>query len=712
MAYDIGPKIGIEGEAQFRKAIQNINTNLKTLGTEMQAVSSEFDKNDKSQENLTAQNKVLTKQIEEQKNKLEQLKSGLQQASEKYGENDKVTQGWQQSVNKATAELNKFKRKLDENNESLKSGEKATGDFESGMNSGSDTADIFAGVLSGNLVAKGVEVVVGAFIDATKEMATFFAETEAELGKFQAQLGAIDSEAKKFNSIALEVFSDGFGESIGSAADSIAKVKQMFGELSDKELKSITESAYVLEDAFEIDINEGLRGASSLMKQFRIDSEEAFDLIIKGAQNGLNQNQDLADQVAEYSVYFSDLGYSASEFFDMMNSGAKDGVFQIDYLNDVVKEFGIRTKDSSDTTARAFQELGLNADEYFKLFAAGGEDAQKATEEVTKRLFAMTDKVAQETIGVALFGTKWEDLGIDAVKAVMTMQTGIGETVGATEQASQAMYDNFSAQIMQIQRKTQTAIYELANGMITADEFSAKIQEVMTLGAKTILNNIPVFIDTGLDIITGLANGIADNSDELVPKVYEIVVKIQQSLIEHIPEIGIAGAKIMAGLAIGMVKAIPEILTVPPKIISSTAKALEKGKEEMKEAGKQMIVGFANGIKESATWLYNQVKDVFANVIKESKDTLGIHSPSKVFAGIGGYMAEGLGTGFMEKMKKVSSDIQKSVPTSADISTKSTQNTGTNIVQYNNFYSPKALNAGEAARQQRKVTRDLALGIR
>ena len=119
MAYDIGPKIGIEGEKEFRNAIQGINTNLKTLGTEMQAVTSAYDKNDKSTAALAARNEVLNKQIVSQKDKLEQLAAGLESAKVKYGENDKVTQGWQQAVNKATADLNNMERQLKDNNGSL-----------------------------------------------------------------------------------------------------------------------------------------------------------------------------------------------------------------------------------------------------------------------------------------------------------------------------------------------------------------------------------------------------------------------------------------------------------------------------------------------------------------------------------------------------------------------------------------------------------------
>jgi hypothetical protein len=52
-------------------------------------------------------------------------------------------------------------------------------------------------------------------------------------------------------------------------------------------------------------------------------------------------------------------------------------------------------------------------------FAKGGDSAKSATSEVLKALFEMDDKVKQNQAGVDLFGTMWEDLGIDGVKALM-----------------------------------------------------------------------------------------------------------------------------------------------------------------------------------------------------------------------------------------------------------------------------------------------------
>jgi chromosome segregation ATPase len=115
MSYFIGAKIGIDGEQAFRQSIKNIGENLKTLNSEMKTVTSQYDKNDKSSENLAAQNEVLNKQIEEQRKMLAELGKGLTAATEKYGDSDKITQSWQRSVNEATAKLNTMERQLKTN---------------------------------------------------------------------------------------------------------------------------------------------------------------------------------------------------------------------------------------------------------------------------------------------------------------------------------------------------------------------------------------------------------------------------------------------------------------------------------------------------------------------------------------------------------------------------------------------------------------------
>ncbi len=70
-----GLKIGIEGEKEFKKALFEINKSFKVLGSEMNLVAPQFDKQDKSVGTLTARNQVLRKEIDAQKDKVEALET-------------------------------------------------------------------------------------------------------------------------------------------------------------------------------------------------------------------------------------------------------------------------------------------------------------------------------------------------------------------------------------------------------------------------------------------------------------------------------------------------------------------------------------------------------------------------------------------------------------------------------------------------------------
>lgn len=112
MSVDIGPRIGIDGEKEFRQQLANINQQIRTLGSEMKAVTSSFDDGDRSEEALAAQTDVLNRQIDAQKQKLQQLQKGLDAAADKYGEADTKTLRWAQAVQDATADLNRMESQL------------------------------------------------------------------------------------------------------------------------------------------------------------------------------------------------------------------------------------------------------------------------------------------------------------------------------------------------------------------------------------------------------------------------------------------------------------------------------------------------------------------------------------------------------------------------------------------------------------------------
>ena len=119
MAIDIGPRIGIDGEAEYRKQINEITQAQKALTAEMKATESAFDKNASAQSKNAAKGKILEKQVENQEKKVKELRKGLNQASAKFGEDSTQVSKWRQAVAEAEAELNRLNTELDKTKPSV-----------------------------------------------------------------------------------------------------------------------------------------------------------------------------------------------------------------------------------------------------------------------------------------------------------------------------------------------------------------------------------------------------------------------------------------------------------------------------------------------------------------------------------------------------------------------------------------------------------------
>ena len=199
MSDNFGLKIGVEGEKEFKNALRDINQTFKVLGSEMNLVTSQFDKQDKSIQAITARNNVLNKEIDAQKNKVSALESALSNAAESFGENDKRTKAWQIQLNNANADLNKMEREL----ESSATGAEDLGDELKRSGEAADDAgsrfDKMGGILKGFGVAMGsVAVAAGAAaIKIGKEVIQQFGELEQNLGGSEAVFGDYANSIQK-----------------------------------------------------------------------------------------------------------------------------------------------------------------------------------------------------------------------------------------------------------------------------------------------------------------------------------------------------------------------------------------------------------------------------------------------------------------------------------------------------------------------------------
>ena len=194
-------------------------------------------------------------------------------------------------------------------------------------------------------------------------------------------------------------------------------------------------------------------------------------------------------------------------------------------------------------------------------------------------------------------------------------------------------------------------------------------QTIIPLAVETLLQNLPSIVAAGMDLIMALVNGILDNIDLLIDCTLELIDVVVNKLIENLPKLIDGGIRLIIALGIGIIEAIPQLVGKIPEIITAIIEGFASGASRILDIGKNIVEGVWQGIKNAAKWLKDKVFGFFDDIVGGVKDFLGISSPSKVFAGIGGFMAEGLGEGFDDQFKSVKKDIENSMSFDAGIIT-------------------------------------------
>lgn len=200
-------------------------------------------------------------------------------------------------------------------------------------------------------------------------------------------------------------------------------------------------------------------------------------------------------------------------------------------------------------------------------------------------------------------------------------------------------------------------ILALVDGLVDATpKLIAAVPDVISNLVTAIIANMPKILEAGVEITMALADGLIKALPELIAAIPNLILGIVQGIIDNLPEIIMAGPKIIAALATGLIEAIPDIVMVIPQLIRSivdTFLSFDWG-----SIGKNIVEGIKNGFVNMWNSFKQTVENVFTGLVDGVKSFLGIASPSKVFAGIGGYMAEGLGQGFDKEFSNVKRGIQ------------------------------------------------------
>ena len=182
------------------------------------------------------------------------------------------------------------------------------------------------------------------------------------------------------------------------------------------------------------------------------------------------------------------------------------------------------------------------------------------------------------------------------------------------------------------------------------------IPDIIANLVTAIIVNAPKLIEASIALILSLADGLIKALPELVAAIPNLIIALVEGILDHLDEIILAGVKVTGALIKGLIKAIPDIIMAIPRVISSIVDTFLDF--DWLGLGKNIVEGIIDGFVEMWNDFKNTVHDAVTGVVDEVKDILGIASPSKVFAGIGGYMAEGLGQGFDKEFSSIKRGIQ------------------------------------------------------
>lgn len=485
-----GITVKIAGDTMdLQKSLKAVQSSSVSLQKELTTINKQLKFDPENTVLLTQKQEVLKEQIENSKSALQKLLD-VQDQVEEQAKNGEISteqyRAYQREVEKAKSKLETFTKQLAEteekanaiNLESARSEMSKTetsvgkvGDSFKNLENKSNKTDLSKVKKEMDDVKSSADNLKSAVGDALKEAGgaatavggaltgtVISANSEEKaLNSLQAQTGLTTEELSKYESVIDEIYKDNFGESQEDIANTLSKIKQVTDEQNPQKLKDMAENLYTLEATFDnFDISETLRGINGLMTNMGLTADEAFDYIVKGAQNGLNYSGELGDNIAEYSQIWGQAGFDAEQMFSILENGTKNGAYNLDKVNDFVKEFTISLSDG-----RIEENLGSfskGTGEIFKKWKDGKATASDVFYSVISDLKNTKNEQKALTTASTVWSALGEDNAMKVIKSLGNVNKNYKNVKGSMEKIKDIKYDDVESDWASLGRTVQTDV--------------------------------------------------------------------------------------------------------------------------------------------------------------------------------------------------------------------------------------------------------------
>ena len=548
MAVNIGPKIGIDGEAEYRKQLQNIIQQQKTLKAEMQETASGFDKNTTAMEKAKAKAENLNKQIELQKTRVEEAKKMVEQSTEKYGEADSRTQKWKEALANASTELNNLQKELKDTNpvkafsDDLKTAADKLDKTSSAIGTVGDaltkkvTMPIMAvggaSIAAFNDVDKGMDIVIKK-TGATGEALTDMQDRAKALAKtmpvsFEEAGTAIGEVATRFDLAGedLEKLSEKFlqfaqindtdvsgaidnvqaamaafnvkSEDAGDVLDMLTKASQNTGVSVDKLSSDLTTNAAALtEMGFGINASVGFL---SKLNKSGLDSSAVMSGLKKALANATSQGKTMDQALSDLQKQLQDASSDTEAMQAVMDlfgkkagpaltAAIKDGRLSFDEFSNTIQDWG-------DATSTTF-EATLDATDRFRVVMNNVKDV--GAEVGATLLESLTPAIESVGEAVQKAAEWWSGLDESQQKTILTV-AGVVAAIGPVVSIVGKLGHGIST-VMTFASGLTSSIMTFASGLTSATAAAGGLIPAITALGSTLL---PV-----IGVIAGVAAAVA-----------------------------------------------------------------------------------------------------------------------------------------------------------------------------------------------------------
>ena len=634
----------LSGEKEFKTAVTSVNKSLTSMKSELSLVSAECEGQANTLESLSKKNEVLNRIWEEQKRKVSATKSGLDNAKESYenvgkgleklwvdlekatdkmqdmeniygsaseeaqkqqmvildlsaaiekGEYNYVRAGdrvkdWETKLNYAEGQVIKANKALNQNTAYMKEAENATDHCATSIDAfGKETkktekvvtdyGEKIKSALVNTAVSKGTEMLT----TMGSAAASAAVAMEQAGNQIQASTGLTGEALEQYKDVLEDVYANNYGDSLDDVSQSIANITHNMGELDNATLQRVTESAITLRDTFDMDLDETLRGAKSLMYQFGLTADQAFDLLGSGAQAGLDYTHELGDNVSEYAGNFAQAGYSAEEYFQLLKNGTSNGAYNLDKVNDAINEVTNKLADGAIEGALAI--YSTDTQNLFKQWQNGGATQKQVIDSIVADINNCTNQQDALTMSATAFGTMGEDSNLKFVQSLTSVGDGFTDVQGKMDEIKDIKYDDLNSQITEIGRTIQMKLGDVLQKMLPA----------VNSGLELVADNLDLVMSASIGLGTAIGLNKMFKSGFFQTAVKGLTSLVKVTSLAEVKTLALNAAVALgpwglAAIALGGVAAAATALALSEDVAVSESRKMVEETEKLADKAKEL----------------------------------------------------------------------------------------------------------------------------